>query len=89
MRLLQRGMLACALLGATVCWAQTYTSPTQSRTELETQARDLDHRAVELQHEIMAVRQDGNATARERAEAELKALQAQRIDAFRTLGVLP
>lgn len=88
MRLLQRGMLACALLGATVCWAQSYTSQPQSRTELETHARDLDYRAVELQHEIMAARHDGDATAREHAEAELTAIQTERIEALRTLGVL-
>jgi C4-dicarboxylate-specific signal transduction histidine kinase len=89
MRFFDRGLVACALLAATVCWAQTDTSQPQSRTEIEAHARELDSRAVQLQHEIMAARHDGDAAALERAEGKLKATQTERVETLRTLGVFP
>ena len=59
-----------------------------SRTDAEAHARELDHRVVELQHAIMAARHTGDQAGLERAEADLKKVQADRVQVLRTLGEL-
>ncbi len=81
------GILVCALVAAAAITARGSDSPGwQSRTELEAHARQLDHRVIELQHAIMAARQKGDAEALARAEAELKDVQAERVETLRNLG---
>ena len=60
----------------------------QNRTEAEDHARELDHRVVELQHAIRAARYKGNQEDLERAETDLKNVQAERVDVLRALGAL-
>ncbi len=80
---------ALAALMATMSAGQEPTPRWQSREELEAHSRELDHRVIELQHEIIAARHEGDAEALQRAPAELKTLQGERVDTLQTLGQLP
>lgn len=60
----------------------------QSRADAEARALDLDQRAVELQHQVRAARQQGDQEGLQRAEADLKNVQAERVNAWRVLGEL-
>ncbi len=85
---------ALAIVGAVAVttWCRTAQagdlSQYASRTQLEEHARELDRRVVELQHDLMAARHSGNLEDRTRAEADLKNVQAERVETLRTLGAL-
>jgi hypothetical protein len=69
--------------------AQGSASDRQSRAQLEEQARARDQRIIELQHERMAARHDGDQATMERAQKDLKEVQQQRVETLRALGQLP
>ncbi len=81
-------LLALALL-PTASLGQGAAPRWQSRDELEAHSRELDRRVIELRHEIMAARHDGDAEALKRAEEELKSIQEKRVNTLQTLGHLP
>jgi hypothetical protein len=81
------GILVCAFVAGSATNARCSDPPGwQSRTELEVHARQLDHRVIELQHAIMAARYKGDQDAQARAEADLKNVQAERVETLRSLG---
>lgn len=86
-RYLLASVLALAM--ATSSWAQDAAPRQQSRAELEAQSRELDQHVIELQHDIMAARHEGDPEALKRAETELKSAQEKRVDTLRGLGQLP
>ncbi len=86
-----RRRLRRVVLAAVLAWSlPAYGAGAQwtSRTEAEDHARELDHRVVELQHAIRAARHKGDQAELERAEADLKSVQAERVDVLRWLGDL-
>jgi hypothetical protein len=55
---------------------------------LEARSRVLDQRVIELQHDILAARRNGDQAALERAETEFKKTQAERVETLRAMGEL-
>jgi hypothetical protein len=92
---MQRICRALAVLVLALCWASTVWAEGddaprwESRTQVEDYAASLDRRVIELQHEILAARHNRDQTGLERAQKDLKAVQAQRVEALRSLGQLP
>jgi uncharacterized protein YlxW (UPF0749 family) len=82
-----------------LAWAAVAASPNSvrgadparwtNRTDLEEHTRQLEHRVIELQHQIMAARHNHDQDGLTRAEAQLKDVQAERVEALRSLGKLP
>ncbi len=87
-----RNVVGALLLAAVLIWPSTARcddAPAwQSRTDAEAHARELDRRVVELQHTIMAARHTGDQAGLERAETDLKKVQADRVEVLRALGEL-
>jgi hypothetical protein len=85
-----RLVLAAALLLALPAIAQDAEAPRwETRAQLEEHAFALDRRVVVLQKEVRAARYGGDTAELQRAEAELKDVKSQRVDALRALGQLP
>jgi hypothetical protein len=86
-----RGVVAAGALlvaaAAPAAWDDTAAEPSASTPQ--EQAAALDRRVIELQHEILAARHNGDQAAVERAQQELKSVQTQRLDALRNSGQLP
>lgn len=80
-------LLALAL--HTPSWAQEDTSRSQNPSDLEARSYELDRRAIEIQHRIMAARYNKDQASLERAEKDLKSVQEQRREVLRALGKLP
>lgn len=78
-------LFAAVVVGATSARGDDL-SQFQGRTALEGHARDLDHRLIELQHDLIAARHTGDPNALARAETELKKVQVDRIETLRALG---
>ncbi len=87
-----RNVIGTLLFAAVLTWASTTRcddAPAwRSRTDAEAHARELDQRVVELQHAIMAARHSGDQAGLERAETDLKKVQADRVEVLRALGEL-
>jgi hypothetical protein len=80
-------LLALAL--HTPSWAQEATSRPQNPTDAAARSYELDRRAIEIQHQIMAARYNKGQEALDRAEKDLRAVQEERREALRALGKLP
>lgn len=83
-------LIALASLGL---WPTAVTAEDVPRhlgpTELEARRQVLEQRVVELHHDVFAARYNHDQAALERAEAELKQTQAERVETLRALGELP
>lgn len=82
------GSALLALTAAAPSPAQDNPPQWQTRTDIEARARELDRRVIDLQHDLLAARRNGDQAGSERAAADLKSVQAERVELLRALGHL-